>query len=112
MDSQDPKLPAETDDFQELRLRRDSPSPGSRDAFKELTQRLCTEIAVQMGGEIDVGDKSQLRAFVHDRLDVLLRELGIAVNRHEKRLLLDAIVTELSQTTPKHDDSAHHADAN
>ncbi len=53
-----------------------------------------------MNGEIDVADKTQLRAFVHDRLDILLKELGIAVNRNEKRLLLDAIVTELSRTTP------------
>ncbi len=81
-------------------MRRDSPSPGTRDAFKELTDRLCTEIVEQMNGEIDVVDKTQLRAFVHDRLDILLRELGIAVNRNEKRLLLDAIVTELSRTTP------------
>lgn len=100
MDSQDRNLPAEPADLQDLRLRRDSPSPGSRDAFKELTQHLCTEIAGQMGSEVDVGDKTQLRAFVHDQLDLLLKELGIAVNRNEKRLLLDAIVTELSRPVP------------
>lgn len=99
MDSQEPNLFPEKDDLQELRVRRDSPSPGSRDAFRDLTEYLCAEIAEQMDGEIDVTDKAQLRGFVHDRLDVLLRELGIAVNRNEKRLLLDAIVTELSRTT-------------
>lgn len=97
MDSQDPQLPLKADDLEELRMRRDSPSPGSRDAFVELIARLCATIENDMDIEIDASDKSQLRPYVHNRLDIMLRELGVAVNRHEKRLLLDAIVTELTR---------------
>ena len=45
---------------------------------------------------LDVADRAQIRPFVHDRLDGLLDERGIVLNRGEKRQLLEAIVAELS----------------
>jgi hypothetical protein len=41
-----------------------------------------------------------LRPYVHDRLDVLLEERGIVLNRGEKRQLLEAIVADLLDSRP------------
>ncbi len=45
---------------------------------------------------LDAADRAQIRPFVHDRLDALLDERAIVLNRGEKRQLLEAIVAELS----------------
>lgn len=88
------------DDLRELRVRRDSPAPGSRDAFIDLKNQLAAHILVHLEPGIDVGQRSQIRPYVHDRLDDLLEARGIVLNRGEKRQLLEAIVADLinSQT--------------
>lgn len=82
----------------EIRVRRDSPAVGARDAFLELKNQLCRHILALRDPALNVGDRAQIRPFVHDRLDVLLDEHRIVLNRGEKRQLLEAIVAELSQT--------------
>ncbi len=88
------------DDLREIRVRRDSPAPGSRDAFLDLKNQLGTQITAQLDPSIDVGQRAQLRPYVHDRLDVLLEERGIVLNRGEKRQLLEAIVADLLDSRP------------
>jgi len=88
----------DADDLREIRVRRDSPSPGTRDAFLELKNTLCDQILREMDPNIDLSQRSQVRPFVHDRLDVLLEEHGIVLNRSEKRQLLEAIVADLINT--------------
>mgnify|MGYP003381908527 CR=1 FL=1 len=83
------------DDLRELRVRRDSPSPGARDAFLELKNKLCAQILLQLEPELDLSQRSQVRPYVHDRLDGLLETYGIVLNRGEKRQLLEAIVADL-----------------
>lgn len=82
-------------DLRDIRVRRDSPSPGARDAFLELKNTLCDQILRQLDPIIDLSQRSQVRPYVHDRLDVLLEERGIILNRSEKRQLLEAIVADL-----------------
>lgn len=88
----------DADDLREIRVRRDSPSPGTRDAFLELKNTLCDQILKQVEPNIDLSQRSQARPFVHDRLDGLLEEHGIVLNRSEKRQLLEAIVADLINT--------------
>lgn len=89
---QGPK-PADLDD---IRVRRDSPSVGNRDAFVELKARLCGELLAELDADFDLTDKALVRSFVHARLDVLLPEMNLVLNRAEKRQLMEAIVEELS----------------
>ncbi len=84
-----------TDDLRELRVRRDSPVAGARDAFLELKNNLCDQIIRQLEPGVDLSQRSQVRPYVHDRLDALLEERGIILNRSEKRQLLEAIVADL-----------------
>ena len=85
----------DSDGLREIRIRRDSPVQGARDAFLELKNRLCGQIAVEIEADSDLRHPSRLRPYVHDRLDTLLEEREIIVNRREKRLLLEAIVADL-----------------
>jgi len=83
------------DELHEIRLRRDSPVQGARDAFLELRRKLFGQVRDEI--EPDGGDyhPSRLRSLVHDHLDALLDEQGIVVNRTERRQLLDALITDL-----------------
>ena len=83
-------------ELSEIRVRRDSPTVGARDAFLDLKNRLCRQLLAMRDPALDVADRAQIRPFVHDRLDALLDERAIVLNRGEKRQLLEAIVAELS----------------
>jgi len=84
-------------ELSEIRVRRDSPTVGARDAFLELKDQLCRRILALRDPALDLSNQPQIRPFVHDRLDALLDERQIVLNRSEKRQLLEAIVAELSQ---------------
>lgn len=86
----------DSDDLREIRVRRDSPASGTRDAFLELKNMLCGQILKQLEPGVDVTQRAQIRPYVHDRLDALLEERGIVLNRSEKRQLLEAIVADLT----------------
>ncbi|RIK18962.1 MAG: hypothetical protein DCC51_09665 [Anaerolineae bacterium] len=86
------------EDLSELRVRRDSPVPGTRDAFLELRDKLCAQILRTLEPGIDVTQRAQIRPYVHDRLDALLEERNIVLNRGEKRQLLEAILTGLNSS--------------
>jgi hypothetical protein len=88
------------DDLREIRVRRDSPAPGSRDAFLDLKNQLAAQILTHLEPRVDAGQRAQIRPYVHDRLDGLLEERGIVLNRGEKRQLLEAIVAELTNSRP------------
>lgn len=86
----------DSEDLREIRVRRDSPASGSRDAFLELKNKLCSQILKQLAPGVDVTQRAQIRPYVHDHLDALLEERGIVLNRSEKRQLLEAIVADLT----------------
>lgn len=83
-------------DLAEIRVRRDSPATGARDAFLDLKNQLCAQLLATRDPDMDLTERTVVRAFVHERLDGLLEERAIVLNRSEKRQLLEAIVAELS----------------
>lgn len=87
-------------DLRDIRVRRDSPIQGARDAFLELKNDLSRQIIDQLAPELDLSQPSQVRPYVHDRLDAILETRGIVVNRNEKRQLLEAIVADLLNHKP------------
>lgn len=87
-------------DLSDIRVRRHSPAVGSRDVFLDLKTRLSAQLRRQRDPRVDFADRSQVRPFVHDRLDALLDAQGIVLNRNEKRQLLEAIVTDLLDSQP------------
>ena len=95
IDNDNSRRAIDADDLREIRIRRASPSPGTRDAFLDLKNTLCDQILREMDPTIDLSQRSQARQYVHDRLDTLLEERDIVLNRSEKRQLLEAIVADL-----------------
>lgn len=95
IDNENGQKAIDANDLSDIRVRRDSPSLGARDAFLELKNNLCDQILRQMDPIIDLSQRSQVRPYVHDRLDALLEEREIVLNRIEKRQLLEAIVADL-----------------
>jgi hypothetical protein len=89
---------SESAGLQELRVRRHSPTVGSRDAFQELRVRFRQVIGSELEPGLDPADLNQLRPFVHERLNQLLGEQALLLNRAEKRQLLEAIVLDLSSS--------------
>jgi hypothetical protein len=83
------------EDLRAMRVRRDSPASGARDAFLELKQEIGDQIRNQLDPGVDRAQRSQLRPLVHDKLDAMLDERGVVLNRGEKRQLLEAIVADL-----------------
>jgi hypothetical protein len=99
-DAKKQKQAPDPNDLHEMRVRRDSPLSGSRDAFLELRREISKQIQAQLHPDVDRSQRSQIRPFVHDRLDVMLEERGIVLNRSEKRQLLEAIVTDITSAQP------------
>ncbi len=83
-------------ELSEIRVRRDSPAVGARDAFTELKDQLYRRILALRDPALDVRDRAAIRPFVHEHLGDLLAERSIVLNRGEKRQLLEALVAELS----------------
>lgn len=90
--------PSHQEDLRDIRIRRNSPVQGSRDAFLELRARLLDRILEGIEPDIDTAQPFQVRRYVRDRLHILLEEDGIIVNRNEKRQLLEAIVADLTDS--------------
>jgi hypothetical protein len=86
----------ESDDLRDMRVRRDSPVVGTRDAFLELRNQLRRQLVSQLEPGVDTTQRAQIRPYVHERLDGMLEERGIVLNRGEKRQLLEAIVADLT----------------
>ena len=92
---QDRDKPTERLTLQELRVRRASPMPGTRDAYNELKGRILQRLTADLGDQLNQKNKIAARTLLQDRLDVLLAEENIILKRHEKRQLTEDIVAEL-----------------
>lgn len=90
-----PKRDGESSDLQELRVRRESPAAGSRDAFLTLKRRLCDDISAQFGPELPAADRAEARTLIQEKFDMLLADMGVVLNRTEKRRLFEDVVAEL-----------------
>lgn len=96
MDEAEEARAPQPQDLQSLRVRRDSPTKGSRDAFADLQRHLVEKVSEEY---LCFEDESrpQLRTLAGKRLDLVLLEAGLVLNRSERRQLLEAIVAQLSE---------------
>lgn len=98
---QDEESSANSADMSEMRVRRDSPAPGARDAFASLKNLLSAQIVDTLDPELDLSDAAMVRPYVQHHINVLLERSGTVLNRSEKRQLVEAIVADLSQNQSK-----------
>lgn len=88
----------DADELRDIRVRRDSPAPGTRDVFLDLRNSLVAYFLEHPNPEVDMSQRRQVRALVQGSLNDLLEERGVVLNRSERRQLLEAIVTDLLQS--------------
>jgi len=85
----------ESSRLQDLRLRRGSPAAG-RDAFATLVSQLQQRLLDEIGGQLDLSDPAQARAAIQKKLEAVLLDEKLILNRNEKRQVVEAILRELS----------------
>ncbi|MDX1663802.1 MAG: CpaF family protein [Candidatus Promineifilaceae bacterium] len=81
--------------LQELRVKRSSPSVGSRDAFLDLKNRIQQKLIAELDPGIDISQTSQVRDTIQELFEALLAEEQIVLSRNEKRVLFEQIVAEI-----------------
>ncbi len=81
--------------LQELRVKRASPSPGSRDAFVDLKNRIQQKLIAELDPSIDISQTTEVRATIQEMFETMLVEEQIVLSRNEKRVLFEQIVAEI-----------------
>ncbi len=87
--------PSEGSDLQEMRVKRSSPTPGSRDAFMELKNRVQQKLIAELNPNMDLSRTDEVRATIQELFDAILADENIVLMRSEKRQLFEAISAEI-----------------
>lgn len=90
-----PSRQSEGSKLQELRVKRTSPSTGSRDAFVDLKNRIQQKLIAELDPSIDINQSSEVRSTIQEMFETLLVEEQIVLSRNEKRVLFEQIVAEI-----------------
>ena len=92
---EDPDQSVEPSKLQELRVKRASPTTGSRDAYVELKNRVQRQLIAELDPGMDITQTGQVREQIQVMFETLLAEESIVLTRNEKRRLFEAIVAEI-----------------
>lgn len=84
-----------TSKLQELRVKRASPSTGSRDAFVDLKNRIQQKLIAELDPGIDITQTSEVRTTIQEMFETMLVDEQIVLSRNEKRVLFEQIVAEI-----------------
>lgn len=86
---------AEPSKLQELRVKRTSPSVGSRDAYVDLKNRIQQRLIAELDPSMDITRTAEVRATIKEMFEAMLAEESIVLTRNEKRRLFESIVAEI-----------------
>ncbi|HZD10644.1 MAG TPA: CpaF family protein [Candidatus Binatia bacterium] len=78
-----------------MRVKRASPTTGSRDAFVDLKNRIQQKLIAELDPSIDITQTSEVRATIQEMFETMLVEEQIVLSRNEKRMLFEQIVAEI-----------------
>ncbi len=81
--------------LQELRVKRASPSVGSRDAYVDLKNRVQQRLIAELDPSMDITQTAEVRVTIQEMFETMLAEESIVLTRNEKRRLFEAIVAEI-----------------
>ncbi|MCA9935372.1 MAG: CpaF family protein [Ardenticatenaceae bacterium] len=86
---------SEPSKLQELRVKRASPTTGSRDAYVELKNRIQQRLIAELDPSMDITQSNEVRSTIQEMFEAMLAEESIVLTRNEKRRLFEAIVAEI-----------------
>ncbi len=86
---------SEPSKLQELRVKRASPTVGSRDAYVELKNRIQQKLIAELDPSMDITQTNEVRDTIQEMFEAMLAEESIVLTRNEKRRLFESIVAEI-----------------
>lgn len=93
--NQDSTTQSEPSKLQELRVKRASPTVGSRDAYIDLKNRIQQKLIAELDPSMDITKTAEVRVTIQEMFEAMLAEESIVLTRNEKRRLFEAIVAEI-----------------
>lgn len=93
--SQDSTTQSDPSKLQELRVKRASPTVGSRDAYIDLKNRIQQKLIAELDPSMDITKTAEVRVTIQEMFEAMLAEESIVLTRNEKRRLFEAIVAEI-----------------
>jgi pilus assembly protein CpaF len=93
--SQVPELNEQVSKLQELRVKRSSPSTGSRDQYSDLKNRIQQRLIAELDPSMDVSQSAEMRNTIQEMFETMLQEEQIVLTRNERRKLFEQIVAEI-----------------
>jgi pilus assembly protein CpaF len=86
---------AQSSKLQELRVKRASPTAGSRDAYVDLKNRIQQKLIAELDPGMDITKTNEVRGTIREMFEAMLEEESIVLTRNEKRRLFESIVAEI-----------------
>jgi pilus assembly protein CpaF len=81
--------------LQEMRIKRQAPVAGSRDAYLDLKGRIQHKLIAELDPSMDVTQTSEVRSTIEEMFETILMEENIVLSRNERRRLFEQIVAEI-----------------
>jgi pilus assembly protein CpaF len=81
--------------LQEMRIKRQAPVAGSRDAYLDLKGRIQHKLISELDPSMDVTQTSEVRSTIEEMFETILMEENIVLSRNERRRLFEQIVAEI-----------------
>jgi pilus assembly protein CpaF len=92
---QKPEAEAAPSRLQEMRIKRQAPVAGSRDAYLDLKGRIQHKLIAELDPSMDVTQTSEVRSTIEEMFETILMEENIVLSRNERRRLFEQIVAEI-----------------
>jgi pilus assembly protein CpaF len=81
--------------LQEMRIKRQAPVAGSRDAYLDLKGRIQHKLIAELDPSMDVTQTGEVRSTIEEMFEAILTEENIVLSRNERRRLFEQIVAEI-----------------
>lgn len=81
--------------LQEMRVKRQAPVAGSRDAYRDLKRRIQEKLIAELDPAMDITQTGEVRATIEEMFETILMEENIVLSRSERRRLFEQIVAEI-----------------
>ncbi len=92
---QSPEVAESRSVLQEMRVKRQAPVAGSRDAYRDLKRRIQEKLIAELDPAMDITQTGEVRATIEEMFETILMEENIVLSRSERRRLFEQIVAEI-----------------
>ena len=92
---QRPQVEERPSKLQEIRVKRQAPAAGSRDAYQDLKVRIQNKLIAELDPGMDISRTSEVRSTIEEMFEMILMEENIVLSRNERRRLFEQIVAEI-----------------